>query len=220
MADYQLTQTGNEVQTILNTVGDGKFVWLDSVDTALYDAIPQAKASWFAGYYDTSWTNRPTDYGLIYMMTVGNAGVQWAYEYAIAVGGEEGQMYVRTTNNGVPWSSWKKVVEEDFRYISVTPNTTYIRSDANAVTCSILNGVAYVTGLFIMEANVPANEALLYSAFPKPRDSRIIYCSVASNSGTAHRLKVDANGQLLTDGTTPLSVASWYSLCISYPTND
>lgn len=220
MADYQLTQTGNEVQTILDTVGDGKFVWLDSVDTALYDGIPQAKASWFAGYYDTSWTNRPTDYGLIYMMTVGNTGVQWAYEYAIAVGGEAGQMYVRTTNNGASWSSWKKVVEEDFRYITVTPNTTYIRSDANAVTCSILNGVAYVTGLFIMEASVPANDALLYSAFPKPRDGVTTYCFIASNSGTAHRVKVNSSGQLLTDGTTPLSVASWYSICVSYPTND
>lgn len=113
-----------------------------------------------------------------------------------------------------------KVVEEDFRNINVTPNTTYIRSDANAVTCSILNGVAYVTGLFIMEANVPANDALLYSAFPKPRDGITIYCFIASNSGMAHRVKVNSSGQLLTDGTTPLSVASWYSICVSYPTND
>lgn len=220
MANYVLTQTGQEVQDILDTVGDGKFVWLDSVDTALYDGIPQAKASWFAGYYDTTWANRPTDYGLIYMMTVGNAGVRWAYEYAVAVGGEAGQMFVRTTNNGESWSSWKKVVEEDFRYISVTPNTTYIRSDANAVTCSILNGVAYVTGFFILEANVPANDALLYSAFPIPRDGIATYSFIASNSGTAHRVKVNSNGQLLTDGTTPLSVASWYSICVSYPTND
>ena len=113
-----------------------------------------------------------------------------------------------------------KVVEEDFRHISVTPNTTYIRSDANAVTCSILNGVAYVTGLFIMEANVPANDALLYSAFPKPRNGITTYCFMASNSGAAHRVKVNSSGQLLTDGTTPLSVANWYSICVSYPTND
>lgn len=216
MADYQLTQTGNEVQTILDTVGDGKFVWLDSVDTALYDGIPQAKASWFAGYYDTSWTNRPTDYGLIYMMTVGNTGVQWAYEYAIAVGGEAGQMFVRTTNNGETWSSWKKVVEEDYRGVVVTPNQSY--TSDQSIACYIKNGMAFLTGYFVLKANTPATGAVLFSGLPAPQTG-FVSTGIFTNSQTVQRVLIESNGNLRTDAYSVMN-ADWCSICICYPTND
>lgn len=216
MADYQLTQTGSEVQTILNTVGDGKFVWLDSVDTALYDEIPQAKASWFAGYYDPTWTNRPTDYGLIYMMTVGNTGVRWAYEYAIAVGAEKGQLFVRTSENGDAWSSWKKVVEEDYRGVVVTPNQSY--TSDQSIACYIKNGMAFITGYFVLKANTPATGAVLFSGLPAPQTG-FVSTGIFTNSQTVQRVLIESNGNLRTDAYSVMN-ADWCSLCICYPTND
>ena len=109
MADYQLTQTGNEVQALLNDIPKGKFTWLTSVNTSLYDEIPQAQAEWFMGWYDPSWTNRPCDYGLIFRTTPNSAFVPLSAEIAIGVGAEKGEIYVRTTENGDPWTQWRSL---------------------------------------------------------------------------------------------------------------
>ena len=133
MADYQLTQTGSEVQDILdsalkvtgsgvtlsqsgvdvqallNDIPKGKFTWLTSINTSLYDEIPQAQAEWFMGWYDPNWANRPTDYGLIFRTTPNSASIPWSAEIAIAVGGEKGQLFVRTSENGGAWSGWKMI---------------------------------------------------------------------------------------------------------------
>lgn len=128
MADYQLTQTGNEVQDILdsaltvtgsgvtlsqsgvdvqallNDITKGKFEWTYWNDM---DAVPSAGDNWLVASYDPAWSNRPTDYGIVLRFTA--PYLAWSAEIAIAVGSEAGEINYRTTHDGNPWTQWRSL---------------------------------------------------------------------------------------------------------------
>lgn len=143
MADYQLTQTGNEVQALLNDIPNGKFTWLTSINTSLYDEIPQAQAEWFMGWYDPNWTNRPTDYGMIFRTTPNSASIPWSAEVAIAVGGEKGQIFVRATENGDPWSAWKRVSKR-FATRSTSVSVNKAHGSSVSITAPSVSGYTFL----------------------------------------------------------------------------
>ena len=106
MADYQLTQTGNEVQDLLDNIPIGKFRLLSASNSTELDDIPSTNAEWICGIFDTLWANRPCDYGLCYRMTAPTQ--QWSYEIAHEAGNSP-TIYYRASTNGYAWTSWTNV---------------------------------------------------------------------------------------------------------------
>lgn len=101
-----LTQTGSEMQALLNNIPMGKF----RVGTmSELDAIPSANADWLLAYYDPNWTNRPTDYGFCYRMSIMDNGIPWSMELAVAVGAEAREINIRTVNDQTTWTSWSSL---------------------------------------------------------------------------------------------------------------
>lgn len=105
MADYQLTQTGNEVQAILTTVASAKmFRILTATNSAELDAIPSVNADWVTGIYDSSWASRPSSYGICFRVT--SSTQQWSWEIALSTETPSPNLFVRTSINGNAWTSW------------------------------------------------------------------------------------------------------------------
>lgn len=104
----------------------------------------------------------------------------------------------------------------NYKNVAITPNATY--TSDQAVVCCIKDGVAFVTGYFVLKANTPATGAVLFSGLPTPQTG-FVACALYTNSQTVQRVLVESNGNLRTDAYSVMN-ADWCSICICYPTND